>query len=62
MGLTLTHFLVLGALLFCIGLYGAIAKHNAIAVLMGLSLWLRLRLRLPWRWLFPSIANATQWM
>ena len=40
MGLTLTHFLVLGALLFCIGLYGAIAKHNAIAVLMGIEIML----------------------
>jgi NADH:ubiquinone oxidoreductase subunit K len=40
MGLTLTHFLVLGAVLFCIGLYGAIAKHNAIAVLMGIEIML----------------------
>jgi NADH:ubiquinone oxidoreductase subunit K len=40
MGLTLTHFLVLGAILFCIGLYGAIAKHNAIAVLMGIEIML----------------------
>lgn len=40
MGLTLYHFLVLGAILFCIGLYGAIAKHNAIAVLMGIEIML----------------------
>ena len=40
MGLTLNHFLILGAVLFCIGLYGAIAKHNAIAVLMGLEIML----------------------
>ena len=40
MGLSLNHFLVLGALLFCIGLYGAIAKHNAIAVLMGIEIML----------------------
>ncbi len=40
MGLTLTHFLVLGAVLFCIGLYGAIAKRNAIAVLMGIEIML----------------------
>lgn len=38
--LTLTHFLVLGAVLFCIGLYGAIAKRNAIAVLMGIEIML----------------------
>lgn len=40
MGVTLNHFLVLGAVLFCIGLYGAIAKHNAIAVLMGIEIML----------------------
>ncbi|HEV2582794.1 MAG TPA: NADH-quinone oxidoreductase subunit NuoK, partial [Ktedonobacteraceae bacterium] len=40
MGLTLNHFLILGALLFCIGLYGAIAKRNAIAVLMGIEIML----------------------
>src|SRR5438874_11409385 len=38
--LTLNHFLVLGALLFCIGLYGAIVKRNAIAVLMGIEIML----------------------
>ncbi len=40
MGLTLYHFLILGAVLFCIGLYGAIAKRNAIAVLMGIEIML----------------------
>jgi len=38
--LTLYHFLVLGAVLFCIGLYGALAKRNAIAVLMGIEIML----------------------
>jgi NADH:ubiquinone oxidoreductase subunit K len=37
---TLTHFLVLGAVLFCIGLYGALAKRNAIAILMGIEIML----------------------
>ena len=40
MGLTLNHFLVLGAVLFCIGLYGALAKHNGVAVLMGIEIML----------------------
>jgi NADH:ubiquinone oxidoreductase subunit K len=40
MGLTLNHFLVLGAVLFCIGLYGALAKRNAVAVLMGIEIML----------------------
>lgn len=37
---TLYHFLVLGAVLFCIGLYGALAKRNAIAILMGIEVML----------------------
>src|SRR2546421_7363798 len=40
MGLTLNHVLILGAVLFCIGLYGAITKRNAIAVLMGIEIML----------------------
>ena len=40
MGLTLNHYLVLGAILFCIGLYGALAKRNAVAVLMGIEIML----------------------
>ena len=40
MGLTLYHFLILGAILFCIGLYGAISKRNAVAVLMGIEIML----------------------
>ncbi len=40
MGLTLNQFLVLGAVLFCIGLYGALAKRNAVAVLMGIEIML----------------------
>src|ERR1700736_76440 len=40
MGLTLNHYLMLGAILFCIGLYGALAKHNAVAVLMGIEIML----------------------
>ena len=38
--MTLNHFLILGAVLFCIGLYGAITKRNAIAVLMGIEIML----------------------
>jgi len=36
----LAHYLVLGGLLFCIGLLGAVAKRNAIAVFMGIELML----------------------
>jgi NADH:ubiquinone oxidoreductase subunit K len=34
----LTHYLVLGALLFGIGVYGAITRRNAIGILMALEL------------------------
>ncbi|MDK2821905.1 MAG: NAD(P)H-quinone oxidoreductase subunit [Clostridia bacterium] len=38
--ITLNHYLALGGMLFCIGLYGALAKKNAIAILMGIELML----------------------
>ncbi len=38
MTITLNHFLILSAMLFCIGLYGALAKRNAVAILMGIEL------------------------
>lgn len=34
------HYLILAALLFCIGFVGAVVKRNAIAVLMGVELML----------------------
>jgi NADH:ubiquinone oxidoreductase subunit K len=37
---TLNHFLVLSAMLFTIGLYGALAKKNAVAILMGIEVML----------------------
>ena len=36
----LSQYLILSALLFCIGFLGAVAKRNAIAVLMGVELML----------------------
>jgi len=36
----LEHYLVVGALLFAIGIYLALAKRNAIAILMGIELML----------------------
>ena len=34
----LTHYLLISAALFCIGLYGTITRRNAIQVLMGIEL------------------------
>ncbi len=36
----LNYYLGLAAALFCIGLFGALARRNAIAVLMGIELML----------------------
>lgn len=40
LSLTLDHFLLLGAALFTIGLYGALARRNAVAILMSIELML----------------------
>ncbi|HVH31724.1 MAG TPA: NADH-quinone oxidoreductase subunit NuoK, partial [bacterium] len=36
----LMHYLVLSALLFCVGLYGVVTRRNAVAILMGIELML----------------------
>jgi NADH-quinone oxidoreductase subunit K len=36
----LTWYLIVAAALFCIGLYGALSRRNAIGVLMGVELML----------------------
>jgi NADH:ubiquinone oxidoreductase subunit K len=36
----LTHYLVLSAVLFCIGLYGALTRRNAVIILMCIELML----------------------
>ena len=36
----LYHFLILGAALFCIGMYGALTRRNTVAVLMAMELML----------------------
>ena len=40
MGITLTNCLILAAALFCIGLYGALARRNAIIVLLSIEIML----------------------
>jgi NADH:ubiquinone oxidoreductase subunit K len=36
----INQFLILGAVLFCIGVYGVIARRNAVLVLMSIELML----------------------
>ena len=38
MAITLNHYLILGAILFCLGLYTVLTRRNAISVLMGVEL------------------------
>jgi NADH:ubiquinone oxidoreductase subunit K len=36
--ITLTHYLVLSAILFCIGVYGALTRRNAVWILMSIEI------------------------
>src|ERR1041385_1956501 len=38
MEITLTHYLVLGAIVFCLGMYTVLTRRNAISVLLGVEL------------------------
>jgi NAD(P)H-quinone oxidoreductase subunit 4L len=40
MSIGLEHYLVLSAVLFCIGLFGAITRRNAVVILMCIELML----------------------
>ena len=40
MSLGIEHFLILSGILFSIGLYGALAKRNAVAILMCIEIML----------------------
>lgn len=38
MSVPLTHFLILSAILFSIGIYGALTRRNAVGILMSIEL------------------------
>ena len=40
MHIGLQHYLILSAVMFCIGLYGALAKRNAVVILMCIEIML----------------------
>jgi len=57
----LTSILFVSAALFCIGLYGALARRNAIGVLMGIELMLNaanINLVAFWRYGRPEILTG----
>ena len=60
MDVPLTWYLVLAAALFCIGLYGALARRNAVGVLMGVELMLNaVNINLLAFWRHVEAASAT---
>jgi NADH-quinone oxidoreductase subunit K len=56
-GIPLEWYLIVSAALFCIGLYGVMARKNAIALLMGVELMLNavnINLLAFWRYITPD--------
>ena len=54
----LSWYLTLAAALFCVGLYGVLARKNAVAILMGIELMLNavnINLVAFWRYLTPQV-------
>ena len=53
----LAWYLILSALLFCTGVFGVLARRNAVGILMGIELMLNavnLNLVAFWRYLTPT--------
>ncbi len=56
----LPFYLILAAALFCIGLFGALSRRNAVAILMGIELMLNavnINLVAFWRYLSKDPVN-----
>ena len=54
---SLSWYLVVAAALFCVGLYGALARRNAVAILMSIELMLNavnINLVAFWRYIAPQ--------
>ncbi len=55
----LSWYLILAAALFCIGMYGVLARRNAIAILMGIELMLNaVNINLVAFWRSPTTSAA----
>ncbi len=57
----LSWYLVLGAALFCVGVYGVLARRNAVAILMSVELMLNavnINLVAFWHYLTPSAVSG----
>jgi NADH-quinone oxidoreductase subunit K len=57
MAIPLSWYLIVAAALFCIGIYGVLARRNAVGILMGIELMLNavnINLVAFWRYLNPT--------
>lgn len=57
----LEWYLILGAALFCIGVYGVLARRNAVAILMSIELMLNavnINLVAFWHYLTPTQSSG----
>jgi len=57
MDIPLSWYLIVAAALFCIGIYGVLARRNAVGILMGVELTLNavnINLVAFWRYLNPT--------
>jgi NADH-quinone oxidoreductase subunit K len=57
----LSWYLILAALIFCIGLYGALARRNALAILLAIELMLNavnINLVAFWRYISPEMVSG----
>jgi NADH-quinone oxidoreductase subunit K len=60
MNVPLTWYLIVAAALFCIGLYGALSRRNAIGVLMGVELMLNsVNINLLAFWRYVEVGQGT---
>ncbi|MFQ5420584.1 MAG: NADH-quinone oxidoreductase subunit NuoK [Anaerolineae bacterium] len=60
----LSWYLVVAAALFCLGLYGVLARRNAVAILMAVELMLNavnINLVAFWRYLMPNNSAGLAW-
>lgn len=60
----LSWYLIVAALLFCIGLYGVLARRNAVAMLMAVELMLNavnINVLAFWRYLNPGQPLGIAW-
>ena len=57
----LSWYLILSAAVFCVGLFGVLARRNAIAILMGIELMLNavnINLVAFWRYRSPELISG----